>query len=81
LSVSSGEAKYLLEFIGSDKTLNPRWSKIVEVDINVKHLKHDRQGKPILKLKQNAVKNRKYIAKQFNERIGKHYKSITSIDD
>ena len=81
LSVLSGEAKYLLEFIDVNEDLNVRWSKIVEVDINIKHLNHDRNGKPILKLKQNSVKNKKYIAQQFNERIAKHYKSITSIDN
>ncbi|WP_340154788.1 NACHT domain-containing protein [uncultured Winogradskyella sp.] len=81
LSISSRDAKYLLEFIGSDKSLNARWSKIVDVDITVKHLKHDRTGKPVLKLKQTSVRNKKYIAKQFNERIAKHYKTITSIDD
>ncbi len=81
LSVSEKNAKYLLEFIQSDESLNPRWSKIVDVDIIIKSLKHDRRGKPILKLKQNAVRNKKYIAKQFNERIAKHYKSITSIDN
>ena len=81
LSVSQRDASFLLEFISSDKTLNPRWSKIVDVDITIKNLKYDRNGKPILKLRQNAVRNKKYIAKQFNERIAKHYKSITSIDD
>lgn len=81
LSVSTKDAKYLLNFISSDSTLNARWSKIVDVDITVKHLRHNRKGKPILKLKQNAVKNRKYIAKQFNEKISKHYKTISSIED
>jgi hypothetical protein len=81
LSISEHDAEYLLEFIISDESLNPRWSKIVDVDISIKNLKHDRKGKPILKLKQNAVRNKKYIAQQFNERISKHYKSITSIDN
>lgn len=81
LSVLERNASYLLEFIQSDESLNPRWSKIVDVDIHIRNLKHDRKGKPILKLKQNAVRNKKYIASQFNERIAKHYKSITSIDD
>lgn len=81
LSISERNASYLLEFIQSDKSMNPRWFKIVDVDIAIRHLNHDRKGKPILKLRQNAVKNKKYIAKQFNERIAKHYKSITSIDD
>ncbi|MGY8909696.1 MAG: hypothetical protein ACKVIG_07540, partial [Flavobacteriales bacterium] len=81
LSVSSRDAKYLLQFIDSKNTLNARWSKIVDVDITVKRLKHDRKGKPLLKLKQKAVKNKIYIAQQFNQDIGKHYKSITSIDN
>lgn len=81
LSVAERDASYLLEFIDTDPILNPRWSKIVDVDINIKRLKHDRKGKPILKLRQNAVRNKKYIARQFNERIVKHYKTITSIDE
>ena len=81
LSISEKNASYLLEFIQSSESLNPRWAKIVDVDITIKNLKHDRKGKPILKLKQSAVRNKKYIARQFNERIAKHYKTITSIDN
>ncbi|WP_229719720.1 NACHT domain-containing protein [Winogradskyella haliclonae] len=81
LSISERNADFLLEFILADDSLNPRWSKIIDVDISVKNLKYDRKGKPILKLRQSAVRNKKYIAKQFNERISKHYKSITSIDE
>ena len=78
LSIREKDARYLEEFISSDETLNPRWFKIVYVDINVKKLTPSNK-KLVMRFKQKASEHKKYIQSQFQDRLSKHYKSITGI--
>jgi len=78
LSLKEGNSIYLEEFIESDELMNPRWFKIVFVDINVKKLNRS-NNKLILKFKQKAFENKKYIQKQFQDRVKVHYTSITGL--
>jgi len=79
LSVHSHDAKYLEEFVTtSNIEINSRWYKIVDVDINIKNLQNTRK-KIIVKIRSMANKNKDYIQKQFNERISRHYQSLTGM--
>jgi len=80
LSVQTREAKFLEDFVITDNiTVNSRWFKIVDVDINIKHLENPRR-KIIFKIRNKAQKNKDYINKQFNERISRHYNTLTGIN-
>lgn len=79
LAVNNRDAMYLEEFVTSNVIeINSRWYKIVDVDINIKNLQNTRK-KVILKIRNIANKNKKYIQKQFNERLVRHYQSLTGM--
>lgn len=78
LSLREHNSKYLEQFISSDNLLNPRWFKIVYVDVNVKKLIRSDQ-KLVLKFKQKSIENKKYIQDQFKQRLQKHYQSIVGL--
>ncbi|WP_439695180.1 NACHT domain-containing protein [Mucilaginibacter sp. AW1-7] len=78
LSLRENSSEYLEQFIESDITLNPRWFKIVYVDINIKKLKPT-NSKLVLRFKQKASEHKKYIQNQFQQRLHKHYSSITGL--
>lgn len=71
-------SSYLEEFISSDSTLNPRWFKIVFVDIHIRKFKVN-DKKLVMNFKNMAADNKKYIQKQFQERLYLHYNSVTGI--
>ncbi len=60
------------------KDLNPRWYKIIDVDVDIKKLRIDNH-KIKVKIKSKAFDNKKYIQNQFADRLKKHYDSITGI--
>lgn len=78
LSVNTKNSNFLYEFIQYKKDINPRWYKIVTVDLEIKKLVHER-NKIYLKVRQKAEDNKEYISKQFTQSISKHYKSITGL--
>lgn len=79
LSIKSKDAKYLEEFVITDKIeINSRWFKIVDVDITIKKLENTRK-KIKLKIRNTAIRNNDYIQKQFKERIKRHYDSLTGM--
>lgn len=77
-ALNSHSAKPLYEFLELKKDVNPRWFKIVDVDVNIKNLAIE-DKKIVAKFKSKALKNKKYIQEQFKEILSKHYSSITGI--
>lgn len=75
VSIYRKDSKALYEFSMKDN-LNPRWYKIIDVDVDIKKLNIDNQ-KIKLKIRSKAISNKKYIQNQFKTRLGLHYKSIT----
>lgn len=76
LSVRTKDKKFLFSFL-DDKSLNVRWNKIVEVDVNVNHLNHkDYKDKIFIKIQNKAVKNSKYINEQFKQPMKKHLNAL-----
>ena len=77
-ALNSHSAKPLHDFLELKSNLNPRWYKIIDVDVNIKNLKIE-DKKLVSKFKSKALKNKKYIQQQFKEVLEKHYSSITGI--
>lgn len=80
IAFNNKDAKYLTDFVLSSEDLNVRWFRIVDVDIDIKKLKAENK-RLRLKIKRKSSLNRDYIQAQFNESLGKHYNSITGIDN
>lgn len=77
-AMNSHSSKPLYDFLDLKRNVNPRWFKIVDVDVNIKNLRVD-DKRIVAKFKSKAIKNKKYIQQQFQEILSKHYKSITGI--
>lgn len=73
LSFKNQEPFYLEEFISVDD-LNPRWSRIIYIDINLLHLKKKVNEKLFRKIKKKQARNREYILEQFNQSSLLHLK-------
>ncbi len=79
IALKSKNAMFLEDFVLTENIeINSRWFRIIEVDIKIKKLENTRKH-IILKIKHIANKNKEYIQKQFNERIKRHYMSLTGI--
>lgn len=79
IAVQTRNAKYLEDFVLTDNiTINSRWFRIVDVDISIKNLVNSRR-KIMIKIRSAANKNKDYIKKQFNERVSRHYSSLTGM--
>lgn len=79
VSLNTQNSRPLYDFLEQRKNLNPRWYKIIDVDVNIKNLSHP-DKKLSAKFKSKALKNKEYIQKQFKDVLTKHYNSITGIN-
>lgn len=77
-ALNSHSSKPLYDFLDLKKDVNPRWFKIVDVDVNIKNLRIE-DKKIVAKFKSKALKHKKYIQQQFQQVLSKHYNSITGI--
>lgn len=77
-ALNSHSAKPLYDFLDLKQDINPRWFKIIDVDVNIKNLAVS-DKKIAAKIKSKALKHKKYIQQQFKEVLSKHYNSITGI--
>jgi len=77
LAVSKKDATYLEEFINKWNP-NVRWYRIIDVDMNIIGLKYSSK-KTRLNFKSKYSKNEKYIQSQFQQKIARHYNSITGL--
>jgi hypothetical protein len=78
LATKKHDSTPLYELLIHKKNLNPRWFKIIDVDVKIKNLKVSNK-KISSKFKSHAFQHKDYIKKQFRERLEKHYSSITGI--
>lgn len=78
IATSKKDSTPLYEFLVGRKDVNPRWFKIIDVDVNIKKLLID-DKKLVMKFRTKANKHKEYIQKQFKEMLLKHYSSITSL--
>lgn len=80
LSKTEKESDYLFDFVLSKKSVNPRWYRIVEVDVEIFKMNIPDSFKKIKSnIKSKAVRNKKYIMQQFNQKIQKHKNSISGL--
>ena len=80
LSLMNKDSDYLYKFLIETTNINPRWYRIVDVDIKIKRLAVTNRKRQ-LKIQGKAVRNRHYIYQQFSERLEKHYNSITGLSE
>ncbi|GAB3715860.1 hypothetical protein GCM10027592_56660 [Spirosoma flavus] len=80
LAVISKDSDYLYNFLIKPKNINPRWYRIIDVDIKIKNLTVTNK-KVQSKFQSKAFRNRHYIHQQFFDKLEKHYNSITCIND
>lgn len=78
LAVMQRDANPLYDYVLSREKINPRWYKIVDVDVQIKHLEIS-DKKITSKFKAKALQNKKYIKQQFQDKLIKHYTSITGV--
>jgi predicted AAA+ superfamily ATPase len=78
LAVLQRDANPLYDFVLSKENINPRWYKIVDVDVMIKHLEIP-DKKISSKFKSKALLHKDYIKSQFGDRLLKHYTSITGV--
>jgi predicted AAA+ superfamily ATPase len=78
LAVLERDANPLYDFVLSRENINPRWYKIVDVDVMIKHLEIP-DKKITSKFKSKALIHKDYIKLQFSERLLKHFTSITGV--
>jgi hypothetical protein len=78
LAVLSRDANPLYDYILSRENINPRWYQIVDVDVKIRHLEIS-DKKITSKFKSKAIFNKDYIKKQFQDKLIKHYNSITGV--
>jgi hypothetical protein len=78
LSTQNKSSDFLYDFIISMPDLNPRWYKIVDVDVNKKNLEVTNK-KLSLKIRKKSADHREYIQRQFKERVALHFNSITGL--
>lgn len=78
LSSKQRDSRFLETFLKSRPTANPRWYQIVAVDLDVLDLKPTTKNYPA-QLKAKIKRHHDYIRDQFQDRMEKHYKSITGI--
>ncbi len=78
IAVLQRDANPLYDFIISRKQINPRWYRIVDVDVKIKNLEISNR-KLTAKFKSKALINKEYIKKQFKDKLIKHYQSLTGM--
>ncbi len=79
LSIHEQAPDYLYGF-AMKKDTNPRWFRIIDVDVDIFKLRiKTDQKKLLLKIRSKSHRYHEYITKQFNERIAKHLNSITGM--
>ncbi len=79
IALNNHDSKPLYDFLEHRKILNPRWFKIVGVDVKIKNLSLP-DKKISTKFKTKAVRNKEYVQQQFKEILSKHYNSITGME-
>ncbi|GAA4367293.1 hypothetical protein GCM10023185_39050 [Hymenobacter saemangeumensis] len=79
LSINQKSDGPLMNFYFKFPHINSRWSRIIDVDINIKKLKVNNEKKRLL-LKAKRAKNKEYINSQFKDRLKHHLNSITGFD-
>jgi hypothetical protein len=80
LATNNKKPDFLYDWVLSKDKINVRWYRIVEIDVDINHLKLPESKDMFLKIKRKSVKHSKYIEEQFNEKIKRHYKSITGLE-